>query len=339
MDEEANRDPVQIHILQGVGYIWNADDALYLRKTCGLIGAMVGGVAAFKQQNAVHGLPLQLYPEEVTLAVEEGWAVLCGPVAGDPTTTGNDNAHGSKNKKRKSAGRRYHYNVEEDEEEDFDNDGEDGYYYQHHGDDNDEDEAEKKKNTAPWQDALAKGTPFEIPTTAEEALLAQAGGGGGGGDKNTINTNTTNDSNSEKVIKRADVHWTFPSTKEQRDCYLTFKDLHSRGFRVTGGSKFGSDYLLYPGDPTLYHAQFCVRLVPFKDSILPALMASACRGSFQARKHLLYASVVMKNEEREKIVEDTWSSGGDVFKALRGIRGRYETQYMTFGPVDGFGKD
>ncbi|KAL4520849.1 hypothetical protein Ndes2526B_g00038 [Nannochloris sp. 'desiccata'] len=308
MDEEANRDPVQIHILQGVGYIWNADDALYLRKTCGLIGAMVGGVAAFKQQNAVHGLPLQLYPEEVTLAVEEGWAVLCGPVA-------------------------------EDEEEDFDNDGEDGYYYQHHGDDNDEDEAEKKKNTAPWQDALAKGTPFEIPTTAEEALLAQAGGGGGGGDKNTINTNTTNDSNSEKVIKRADVHWTFPSTKEQRDCYLTFKDLHSRGFRVTGGSKFGSDYLLYPGDPTLYHAQFCVRLVPFKDSILPALMASACRGSFQARKHLLYASVVMKNEEREKIVEDTWSSGGDVFKALRGIRGRYETQYMTFGPVDGFGKD
>jgi hypothetical protein len=25
MDEESDRDPVQIHILQGVGYIWNAD--------------------------------------------------------------------------------------------------------------------------------------------------------------------------------------------------------------------------------------------------------------------------------------------------------------------------
>lgn len=29
-------------------------------------------VAGFKQQNAVHGLPLQLCPEEVTLALEKG---------------------------------------------------------------------------------------------------------------------------------------------------------------------------------------------------------------------------------------------------------------------------
>jgi len=273
------------------------------------------------------------------LAVEEGWAVLCGPVLGNPTTTGNDSAHTNKNKRRKSNSGRYYYNVEEDEEEDddFDNDGEDGYYYRHHGEDNDEKEAEKEKTTAPWQDALAKGTSFEIPTTAEEALRAQ--GSGGGVDKNaTLHSN--NDSNSEKEVKRADVHWTFPSTAEERDRYLIFKDLHSRGFRITGGSKFGSDYLLYPGDPTLYHAQFCVRLVQFKESILPALMASACRGSFQARKHLLYASAVMKNEESEKMAEDASSSGGgDVFQMLRGIKGKYETQYITFGPVDGFGKD
>ncbi len=266
---------------------------------------------AFKQQNAVHGLPLQLCPEEVTLALEEGWAVLYGPVVGDTDTL--DKSNDSKNKKRKAHGR-YHYNEEEEEEDDF-GDDDDGYYYQHHS----EEEEEREKKVAPWQDALANGTLFEIPTTAEEAVAVQGDG----------------ISEDAKKVKRAEVHWTFPSTIEERDRYLVFKDLHSRGFRITGGSKFGSDYLLYPGDASLYHAQFGVRLMQSKECILPALMASACRGSFQARKHLLYASIVMKNKDEQNAMGD----GGDVVKMLKGLRGKYDVQYMTFGPVDGFGKD
>lgn len=79
---------------------------------------------------------------------------------------------------------------------------------------------------------------------------------------------------------------------------------------MTGGSKFGADYLVYPGDPTLYHAQFCVRLVEWDAALLPALLACACRGSHQARKHLLLASLL---------------PDGSV-------------AYTTIGPVDGFGK-
>lgn len=52
-------------------------------------------------------------------------------------------------------------------------------------------------------------------------------------------------------------------------------------YRLTGGSKFGADYLVYPGDPTLYHAQFCVRLMPYRQPITPSMMASATRGSHQ----------------------------------------------------------
>jgi tRNA splicing endonuclease len=289
---------------------------------------------AFKQQNAVHGLPLQLYPEEVTLAIEEGWAVLCGPVLGSDKSN-DDSSSNSKNKKRKTYGR-YHYNDDEEEEEEEDlDDKDDGYYYQHHSEENEE--AEKKKKTAPWQDALAKGTPFEIPTTAEDALRAQ-------GDVETKTTKETHTAKSTKT-KHAEVHWTFPSTPEERDRYLIFKDLHSRGFRITGGSKFGSDYLLYPGDPTLYHAQFCVRIVQFKESILPALMASACRGSFQARKHLLYASVVLIEEvengggEKENGAGGGSGGGRDIGSILgnKENSGKYKVQYMTFGPVDGFG--
>ena len=41
-----------------------------------MIGAMVGGLPGFRQQDQVHGLPLQLCPEEVTLAVSRGWVRL-----------------------------------------------------------------------------------------------------------------------------------------------------------------------------------------------------------------------------------------------------------------------
>ena len=37
---------------------------------------MVGGLPGFRQQDQVHGLPLQLSPEEVTLAVSRGWVTL-----------------------------------------------------------------------------------------------------------------------------------------------------------------------------------------------------------------------------------------------------------------------
>ena len=53
-----------------------AADYFRLRTAHRIIGAMVGGLPGFRQQDAVHGLPLQLSPEEVTLAVDEGWVEL-----------------------------------------------------------------------------------------------------------------------------------------------------------------------------------------------------------------------------------------------------------------------
>ena len=66
--------------------------------------------------------------------------------------------------------------------------------------------------------------------------------------------------------------------------------LVSRYF-VTDGSKFGADYLLYPGDPLLYHAQFTVQVLDHQAAIKPALLIGGARGSHSARKHRLLASV------------------------------------------------
>ncbi|KAK9832362.1 hypothetical protein WJX74_007648 [Apatococcus lobatus] len=68
-----------------------------------------------------------------------------------------------------------------------------------------------------------------------------------------------------------------------------YHDLQQRGYCITQGSKFGADFLLYPGDPILYHAQFCTRLLEPCQKLNPGSIVAASRGSHIARKNLLLA--------------------------------------------------
>ncbi|XP_023946059.1 tRNA-splicing endonuclease subunit Sen34 isoform X2 [Bicyclus anynana] len=43
--------------------------------------------------------------------------------------------------------------------------------------------------------------------------------------------------------------------------YAIFKDLWQKGFYMTSGSKFGADFLVYPGDPVKFHAMYMLRCV------------------------------------------------------------------------------
>ena len=84
--------PVVVHVFGDNGFVWDAlgahpsveacraapppDSPLaaarQLREHSRLVGAMVGALAGYRQQDAVHGLPLQLTAEEVTLAAHKG---------------------------------------------------------------------------------------------------------------------------------------------------------------------------------------------------------------------------------------------------------------------------
>ena len=85
--------------------------------------------------------------------------------------------------------------------------------------------------------------------------------------------------------------WTFPQTLAESIRYRVFLDLHTRGFTLTSGAKFGGDYLAYPGDPALYHAQYTVRCVHHSAPQHPLALAAATRMAHAARKHVLLASV------------------------------------------------
>ena len=56
-----------------------------------------------------------------------------------------------------------------------------------------------------------------------------------------------------------------------------------RSYTMTSGAKFGGDFLAYPGDPLLYHAQFTVRCVRSDAAQHPLALAAAARMAHAAR--------------------------------------------------------
>eukprot|EP00198_Chlamydomonas_reinhardtii_P003331 XP_001692667.1 predicted protein [Chlamydomonas reinhardtii] len=85
------------------------------------------------------------------------------------------------------------------------------------------------------------------------------------------------------------VGWRYPATAQEVLRHRVFSDMHRQGFTLTGGIKFGADMMAYPGDPSLYHAQFTVRPVPEASALNPMSLKAVARGSHAARKHLLLA--------------------------------------------------
>ncbi|KAK9801857.1 hypothetical protein WJX73_002431 [Symbiochloris irregularis] len=67
---------VQVQILDGRGLIWDAAEALLLRRAHRIVGEAVGALSNLKHRSAAHGLPILLLPEEVTLALKKGWIQL-----------------------------------------------------------------------------------------------------------------------------------------------------------------------------------------------------------------------------------------------------------------------
>ncbi|KAJ1730183.1 tRNA-splicing endonuclease subunit [Coemansia biformis] len=71
------------------------------------------------------------------------------------------------------------------------------------------------------------------------------------------------------AIEIAGDRFAWPETDRERLRFDLYKDLHSRGFYITRGIKFGGDYLLYPGEPLRHHSSHVVTLVDHAQKITP----------------------------------------------------------------------
>ncbi|KAJ3062840.1 tRNA-splicing endonuclease subunit Sen34 [Podochytrium sp. JEL0797] len=66
-----------------------------------------------------------------------------------------------------------------------------------------------------------------------------------------------------------------------------FESLWTRGFHVTSGLKFGGDFLVYPGDPLLFHATHVAVVILQDAKISPFDMISYARMGRNAKKKIL----------------------------------------------------
>ncbi|DBA86336.1 TPA: hypothetical protein ACH3X2_005570 [Trebouxia sp. C0005] len=204
--------PISATVVGDRGYVWDAEGATWLRRHCRVVGAMSGNSAEHKQHNSAGGLPCELNPEELQLALCQGWVVI-RTTASLPEPTANAAAPST------------------------------GLSTEHI-------QPKDLRGATVLIDVIQLSLLY---TVLNITLLIQC------------------------------MH------AQSMQCKMTSPS--SQSYIVWDGAKFGADYLLYPGDPLLFHAQFTVRILEHDTPIKPALLAGSARGSHAARKHLLLASV------------------------------------------------
>ncbi|XP_060522379.1 tRNA-splicing endonuclease subunit Sen34 [Cylas formicarius] len=70
-----------------------------------------------------------------------------------------------------------------------------------------------------------------------------------------------------------------------------FRDLWERGYYITNGEKFGGDFLVYFGDPLVYHAVFIVRCIEREKLLTPANLVGFGRLGVSVKKRAVLASI------------------------------------------------
>ncbi|KAI8910630.1 hypothetical protein DFJ77DRAFT_102344 [Powellomyces hirtus] len=91
--------------------------------------------------------------------------------------------------------------------------------------------------------------------------------------------------------------WRYPSTEQETLQYKVYCALWAKGYYITSGSKFGGDYLLYPGDILRYHSHYVASVVPMEKlhSPLDAVMFGRL-GTAVKKSHAVCSWDVVKDE-------------------------------------------
>jgi tRNA-intron lyase len=85
--------------------------------------------------------------------------------------------------------------------------------------------------------------------------------------------------------------------KMKNNCeYAIYKDLKEKGFYITSGFKYGSEFLAYRDDPNFVHSEFIIYVVKHEDLIDVKKILQNERISVSNKKKLIMASVDQNSE-------------------------------------------
>ncbi|KAJ5782893.1 hypothetical protein N7457_004667 [Penicillium paradoxum] len=252
--------PIPISYVSGRYLLFSIDAVTYLRREHHICGVLIGTLPQIPQQNVFLGLPLELMPEEARLLVDKGVACIVDEAK----------AHEGMNTLLEEDRRRYLRDLESQ-----------GQHVSRIQTDRkernreqtmkklDEKKAKAKAKASDSAaaaqappvpaDATSTPTPSQINPAIVDLFAAEDSG------ISSPSTKVSNKPNQAAVVITPATSYpplrTPPSSSHLSApavplSYPLFAHLHSNGYFLSPGLRFGCQYMAYPGDPLRFHSHF-----------------------------------------------------------------------------------
>lgn len=271
----SDRCRIKIYLQNQNVFVWSAKDSVTLREEWRIVGSLVGCLPRLPRQNNHLGLPLQLLPEETTMLLEKGVCLLVKPKENllEPTPEQvkeheqlrldlyKEQIELFKDERRKEMMHNLHQ-IKEGKRKKL------------------KEEMERKKEAGEKVnetdlDVEIDIDAIQIPPVAQKNSLIQL----------------YTESPYNEALDECGSKWCYPYNDKEATRYKVFKDLWMKGNFLTSGSKFGGDFLVYPGDPARFHSFYIAVCRPYKQEISMLDFISLARMGSNVRKTVILCSV------------------------------------------------
>ncbi|PYI01910.1 tRNA-splicing endonuclease subunit sen34 [Aspergillus sclerotiicarbonarius CBS 121057] len=238
--------PIPISYIAGSYFLFSIDAVTYVRREHHICGVLSGTLPQIPQQNVFLGLPLKLMPEEARLLVEKGVACIV-----DEVKVQKDGMRSLMEEDRKKYLR------------ELESQGQHAMRLQ-----TDRKEQQREKALKKIEEKKAKARKAEQPPVADgpsEGSVVDLFANDQGSETSRRSSTVAAPYGTAMGVTPATSYPPLPyeSSAEQRlalpevpSSYPMFAHLHSEGYFLSPGLRFGCQYLAYPGDPLRFHSHF-----------------------------------------------------------------------------------
>eukprot|EP01118_Nematostelium_gracile_P003120 TRINITY_DN13555_c0_g1_i1.p1 TRINITY_DN13555_c0_g1~~TRINITY_DN13555_c0_g1_i1.p1 ORF type:complete len:261 (+),score=44.81 TRINITY_DN13555_c0_g1_i1:59-841(+) len=236
--------------------VWDPVVIIDLRCKYRIVGNLIGSMPHFQQQNVFNGIPLLLCEEEVALLLRLGVIRLLKGDVPFPLPT-------------KEQVDEFERNREEDKTKQME-----------------EILNEKRSLNLKFSKHVERKRKEDAEEIDQEKNMIDSAKG---------NESISVISFSDRNLQVCTDSFQYPNNSEEERKMIVFEDLWKKGYFLSNGSKFGGDFLVYPGDTLQYHAHFVVIIKGFEEELSPLDIISYGRLGVTVKKTPILASVSEDN--------------------------------------------
>ena len=277
--------------------LYDIDVISWLRKTHNILGVLIGTLPQIPQQNVFLGLALELQPEEARLLIDKKLAFIVD----DLTWHTNDVSKIDTNlvQAMKADARRWglkaaqeHMKSKQDQTQKVL-----GKLQQIPG--SSEDTISTADTSTADENNVSEESLFDdIPSGQDLTESVRASSQSSGLD---ITPWTSNPTASGPPFATPPMHAVSELPKVNPSSYALFAHLHSKGYFMTPGIRFGCQFSVYPGDPLRFHSHFLSKSYDWDEEInLLDLIGGGRLGTGVKKGWLIGGPVAQENSSAQE---------------------------------------